>query len=107
MKKVSTAAVTATKNFSQAKLTIGLESGGSIELVLRTGRNRGSATGTESEHDSQGDARGVRKHAALSHRAGDGDALSLGASTAERTGARGDRGASLVGEWRGLRTAAK
>ena len=56
MKKVSTAAVTATKNFSQPKLTIGLESGGSIELVLRTVRNRGSVKGTESEHDSQGDA---------------------------------------------------
>jgi len=55
----------------------------------------GSATGTESEHDSQGDARGVRKHAALSHRAGDGNALSLslGESTVERTGARSDRGA--------------
>jgi hypothetical protein len=37
MKKASTAAVKATKNFSQPKLTIGLDLGNRIELVLENG----------------------------------------------------------------------
>ena len=35
MKKLSIAAVKQTKNFSAQKLTIGLDLGGSFELVLR------------------------------------------------------------------------
>ena len=83
MKKVSTAVVTATKNFSQPKLTIGSGPGRSIELVLPARRSGRSAAGTESEHDSESNARGVRGHAALSDRAGNGDAFALGESTAE------------------------
>src|SRR5216684_4037342 len=92
MKKVSTATVKATKNFSQPKLTIGLDLGDRIELVLPARRSGGSAAGTETGHDSEGDARGVRKHAALLHCVGNGDALALGEPLVERTGTRSDRG---------------
>jgi hypothetical protein len=44
--------------------------GRSIELVLPARRSGGSAAGTESGHDSESDARGVRKHAALPRRLG-------------------------------------
>ena len=78
MKKVSTAPVTATKNFSQPEADDWVRPGRSIELVLPARRSGRSAAGTESEHDSESDARGVWGHAALSDRAGDGDAFALG-----------------------------
>ena len=37
MKKISTVATKQSKNFSEQKLTIGLDLGDSIELVLRVG----------------------------------------------------------------------
>ena len=39
MKKISTAAAKGTRNFHEQKLTIGLDLGDRIELVLRAGGN--------------------------------------------------------------------
>ena len=93
MKKVSTAAVTESEEFFPTEADDWVGPGRSIELVLRAGRSGRSAAGTETEHDSESDARGVWRHAALPDRAGDGDAFALGESTAERVGARSNRGA--------------
>jgi len=68
MKKISTAAAKATKKFSQQKLTIGLDLGDRSSwycLLDEVGKccwNRNWAR-------LEGDARGVRKHAALPDRA--------------------------------------
>ena len=83
MKKVSTAAVHATKIFFSTEADDWVGPGRSIELVLPARRSGRSAAGTESEHDSESNSRGVWGHAALSDRAGDGDAFALGESTAE------------------------
>jgi hypothetical protein len=74
MKKVSTAAVREAKNFSEQKLTIGLDLGRSIELVLRAGRSWRHPAGTTAGHDTESDARSVwrqirlRSRAAVLHR---------------------------------------
>src|SRR5437773_4561638 len=64
-----------------------------MELVLRAGLNRGSASGTETEHDSENHERGVRGNAAESDRIRDRDSFTLGEPVVERVGARSDRGA--------------
>ncbi len=77
MKKISTAAAQQTRNFENQKLTIGLDLGDSHELVSRSGRSGGSAAGTKAEHDSEDDARGVRRDAAESAGSGNGDAFEV------------------------------
>ncbi|HEX4785051.1 MAG TPA: hypothetical protein VH350_11950 [Candidatus Sulfotelmatobacter sp.] len=69
MKKISTAAVKVTKNVSQPKLTIGLDLGESLELVLPARRSGRSAAGAEAEYESEDDEGSVRKHGSLSDRA--------------------------------------
>src|SRR5204862_5540664 len=93
MKKVSTAGSKGTKNFPEEKLTIGLDLGGSVKLVLRPGRSRRGAAGRKSEHNSESDETGVRKNAAEPDRIRDRDAFTLGEPVVERVGARSDRGA--------------
>jgi hypothetical protein len=68
MKKVSTAAGKATKNVSQPKLTIGLDLGDSLHLVLPARRSGRSAAGAETGHDSEGDelVDGILVHSARS-----------------------------------------
>jgi hypothetical protein len=56
MKKISTMAVKQSKNISGKKLTIGLDLGGSVELVLLAGRSGRSATGTEAGDDGESHA---------------------------------------------------
>jgi len=52
MKKMSTAAAKQANNFCRAETDDGVESGKSIELVLRAGRSGRRAVGTEAEHNS-------------------------------------------------------
>jgi hypothetical protein len=78
MKKISTAAVKAgDEEFFPDEADDRIGPGRSIELVLRAARSGGSTAGTETEHNCEGDARGVRKHAALPHRVRNGDAFAL------------------------------
>ena len=93
MKKISTVAVKQNRNFSEQKLTIGFDLGdrSSWYCVLDEAGKR--AVRATSEHDSEGNEGSVRRDAALSHRAGNGDALALGKSSIERVGPRSDRGA--------------
>ena len=83
MKKVSTAAAKQSRNFCQQKLTIGLGPGRSLQLLLRSGRNRAHGDGTESLHDTQGAASGIGRNAAQSDRAGNRDAFAVAKSASE------------------------
>src|ERR1035438_1711296 len=67
--------------------------GRSFGLGLRVGRGGQRAVRATGEHDSEGDEGSVRRHAALPHRAGDGNAFSVGESSAQRVWTRSDRGA--------------
>jgi len=102
MKKVSTAVVTATKNFSQPKLTIGLDLGDRSSCYCVLDEAGEVLLEQKVKHDSESNSRGVWGHAALSDRAGDGDAFALGEPVAERTGARSNRGACAqrTADWR-------
>ena len=92
MKKVSTAAAKQSRNFSQPKLTIGLDLGdrsswycvldeaGEVLLEQKLG-----TTPKAMREVFGGDA-------AQPDRAGDGDALAVGEPTVERVGTRSDRG---------------
>ena len=73
-KKVSTAAVKPIRNSSQPKLTIGLDLGDRSSWYCLLDEE-GEVLQEQTGHDSESDARGVRKHAALSDRAGDRDAF--------------------------------
>ena len=70
MKKDSTTGIGKTSHSTDRKLTIGLDFGRSLELVLRVGRDRRSATGGEGGYDSESHARSIRGHAAQSDRFG-------------------------------------
>ena len=61
LKKFSTAAAKQIRNVFDQKLTIGLDFGRSLDLLLRVGRSGGSAAGTETGHDSQRHAGSVRR----------------------------------------------
>ena len=93
MKKVSTVAAKPSRKISQQKLTIGLDLGDRNSWYCVLDEAGQSTAGAEGEHDSEGDARGVRHDAAQPDRAGDGNAFALGESFAERSGTRSDRGA--------------
>jgi len=60
MKKNSTAAAKTTRKVSQQKLTIGLDLGDRSSWYCLARRSGGSASGTETGHDSEGDATGRR-----------------------------------------------
>jgi len=93
MKKISTAAVRATKNFSQPKLTIGLDLGDRsswyclLDEVGEVLQEQKLSTTPKAMREVFGG------HAALPHRVGNGDALAVGEPGVERSGARSDRGA--------------
>ena len=70
MKKVTTAAVKAMKNFFSTEVDDWFGPGRSLQLVLPARRSGRSAAGAETGHDSEGDA--------LPDRAGDRDAFAVG-----------------------------
>ncbi len=93
MKKISTVAAKATKNFSQPKLTIGLDLGDRsswyclLDEVGEVLQEQKLSTTPKAMREVFG------SHAALSHRAGDRDAFAVGEPVVERVGARSNRGA--------------
>ena len=87
MKKISTASGKGDEECFSTEVNHRFGSGRSFELVLPAGRSWRGAAGTETGHDSKGDAGGVRSDAALSDRAGDRDALAVGEPVTERVGA--------------------
>ena len=72
MKKISTVAAKQSKNFREQKLTIGLDLGDRSSWYCLLDEVGKALQGTETEHDSESDAGGVRKPAAQPHRAGNG-----------------------------------
>src|SRR5438045_5109657 len=92
MKKVSTAATKQSRNFSEQKLTIGLDLGDRSSHYCVLDESGGILVESKVSHEPQCDAGGVRVDAAESHCFGDGDALPVGKPAAERIGARSDRG---------------
>jgi len=86
MKKVSTAAVKRMRNFSQHKLTIGLDLGDRSSCYCGLDEAGGHRDGTKTLHHSEGPAIGIRSYATQPHRAGDRDAFPLGQPIAERVG---------------------
>ena len=87
MKKVSTAAVKQSKNFSEQKLTIGLDLGDRSSWYCVLDEAGAIAAGTETEHDTESDEGSVWRHAAQPDRAGNRDAFAVGEPSAERVGA--------------------
>ena len=93
MKKVSTVAAKQSRNFSQPKLTIGLDLGDRSSWYCVLDEAGAIVAGAETGHDSESDEGSVRGDAAQPDRAGNRDALALGKPGTERVGARSDRGA--------------
>ena len=93
MKKISTAAAKQNRNFSEQKLTIGLDLGDRSSWYCVLDEAGEVLLEQRAEHDSEGDERSVRRNAAQPDRAGNGHALALGKPVVERVGTRSDRGA--------------
>jgi hypothetical protein len=93
MKKISTVAVKQEQEYFRAEADDRAGPGRSLELVLPARRSGRSAARAKTDDDSEGDARGVRGHAALPHRAGDRNAFAVDKPFAERVGTRSNRGA--------------
>jgi len=93
MKKGSTVATRQSRNCSEQKLTIGLDLGDRSSGYCGLDESGPGTTGAACEHDRQGSARRVWRNAGQPCRAGNGDALAVGESAVDGTGARSDRGA--------------
>ena len=83
MKRVSTVAAQQSRKIAEQKLTIGLDLGDRWSWYCVLDKAPAGDSRTETQHDGEGDARSIRRHAALSDRAGNGDAFAVGEPGAE------------------------
>ena len=78
MKKISTVTTKKVEKNASQKLTIGLDLGRSIQLVLGSGGSGRSSSGTESGDPTEGHEGSLRRDAAQPVGVGNGDALPRG-----------------------------
>ena len=93
MKKISTAATKQSQNFSEQKLTIGLDLGDRSSWYCVLDEAGSNCLGAETQHDSESHEGSIRRDAAQPDCVGNGNAFAMGEPGTERVGARSDRGA--------------
>src|SRR5215469_15493429 len=81
MKKISTTRGKAIRKMHPEKLTIGLDLGDRSSWYSVLDEKGETNSRAEAQHNTEGEGRGVRRHAAESHRAGNGDAAKARART--------------------------